>query len=72
MADHMSSPQRLQDTVHVYRRQDELFDWRLKDAEGRVLATSGGQGYEHAQDALDMAWDLFPNTPASQFVMEGN
>lgn len=68
MADHVQSSARLKDQVHIYRREDGLFDWRLKDAEGRELCSSM-QGYENSQDALDMAWDLFPYIESSNFFM---
>lgn len=29
----------------VYRRTDGLFEWHAKAVNGRIVATSGGQGY---------------------------
>jgi len=31
--------------VKVYRRKDGLYEWRMKAANGRIVATSAGQGY---------------------------
>lgn len=31
--------------LEIYRRADGLYAWRLKAANGRIIATDGGQGY---------------------------
>lgn len=43
----------------VYRREDGKWDWRLKAGNGRIIGTSGGQGYGSAYDAqraVHMVW----------------
>jgi uncharacterized protein YegP (UPF0339 family) len=38
-------------TFEVYRRADGRWAWHLKAANGYIIATDGGQGYENQQDA---------------------
>lgn len=35
----------------VYQRADGLFDWRLRDGNGQIVATSGDQGYQSKSGA---------------------
>lgn len=44
--------------VQVYRREDGKWDWRAKARNGRIVATSGGQGYVGAYEAW-RGWDAF-------------
>jgi uncharacterized protein YegP (UPF0339 family) len=40
----------------LYRRNDGRWAWRIKAANGQVVATDGGQGYEsktHARSTLE-------------------
>jgi uncharacterized protein YegP (UPF0339 family) len=37
----------------VYKREDQLWDWRLRASNGAIIATSGGQGYTERNDALE-------------------
>jgi uncharacterized protein YegP (UPF0339 family) len=39
----------------VYRRKDGKWAWKLIAENGQIIATDGGQGYEHRQDAFEMA-----------------
>jgi uncharacterized protein YegP (UPF0339 family) len=36
----------------VYTRADGKYAFRVKASNGEVVATDGGQGYEHKSDAL--------------------
>lgn len=40
--------------LHVYKRGDGKYDWHLK-VNGDIVATSGNQGYELFDEALEMA-----------------
>ncbi len=41
------------EVVEVYRRTDDLWEWRRLADNGQVVATSGGQGYtRHAEVIL--------------------
>lgn len=46
---------RTTDVVQVYRRADGLWAWRRLAPNNRVIATDGGQGYEHKTEAIEMA-----------------
>lgn len=35
----------------VFKREDGRWAWRLVAANGRIVATDGGQGYENEADA---------------------
>ena len=35
----------------VFRRVDGMYDWRLRARNGRIIGTSGGQGYRSAFEA---------------------
>lgn len=39
--------------VEIYRREDELYDWRLVADNGDIIATSGGQGYTERNDCFE-------------------
>lgn len=39
--------------LEVYRREDDLWDWRLKAGNGEIVATSGGQGFTERGDAVE-------------------
>lgn len=39
----------------LYTRDDGKWAWRLVADNGKIIATDGGQGYEHEEDARDMA-----------------
>ena len=40
--------------AQVYERPDGKWDWRLLAANGKIVATSGGQGYERRRVAEKM------------------
>ncbi|MDF2578450.1 MAG: hypothetical protein K0S49_29 [Microbacterium sp.] len=40
--------------LEVYRRNDRKWAWRLRAANGRVIATDAGQGYEKRSDCKHM------------------
>lgn len=42
-------------TVQLVRRSDGRFGWRAIEANGKIVATDGNQGYERPKEALDMA-----------------
>lgn len=46
--------------VEVFKRTDGLWDWRVRAANGKVVATSGSRGYTERNDAREMAELLFP------------
>lgn len=60
------SDARVTDHVVTYRREDDKWDWHRVDPEGRVLCGSD-QGYENFHDAWQMAVDMNPELPASNF-----
>lgn len=41
--------------LEVYKRQDGLWAWHLLAENGQVVATDGGQGYEHRLECVEMA-----------------
>ncbi|AMM31511.1 hypothetical protein SA2016_0823 [Sinomonas atrocyanea] len=41
--------------LNVYQRPDSNWGWRLISDNGNVIATDGGQGYEHESVAQTMA-----------------
>ncbi|MFL2002028.1 YegP family protein [Microbacterium sp. A1-JK] len=41
--------------LEVYERADEKWAWRLRAANGQIIATDGGQGYENREDCDRMA-----------------
>jgi uncharacterized protein YegP (UPF0339 family) len=41
--------------LEVYRRVDRKWAWRLVAANGEIVATDAGQGYERKVDAIDQA-----------------
>jgi uncharacterized protein YegP (UPF0339 family) len=41
--------------LEIYTRDDGLFAWRLKAANGRIVATDGGQGYVNKAECRAMA-----------------
>lgn len=48
----------------VYRREDGQYDWRLLAANGRIIGTSGGQGYRDERDArraIEAVWQAAYN-----------
>lgn len=47
------------DVVTVYRRADFRWEWRRRAANGE--STSGSQGYENREDAVEMAAELNPD-----------
>lgn len=44
--------------VELYRRVDGRWAWRAVADNGQVVATDGGQGYEHRTDAADQAFEV--------------
>lgn len=48
------------DVVVVYRREDAKWDWRRRADNGDIVSTSGGQGYENREDAVNIASELNP------------
>jgi hypothetical protein len=44
--------------VQVFRRVDGKWDWRAVAGNGRIVATSGGQGYRKPFEAW-RSWDAF-------------
>lgn len=45
-------------SIEVYQRTDNRWAWRLVAANGRIIATDGGQGYENKSDCERMANDI--------------
>lgn len=41
--------------LHVYQRTDHNWAWRLVADNGDIIATDGGQGYEHEAEAEKMS-----------------
>ena len=50
MSEEMTHP-----CIEVCTRTDKKFAWRLTAANGNIITTDGGQGYENKSDAKDMA-----------------
>jgi uncharacterized protein YegP (UPF0339 family) len=52
--------------AEIYQREDRLWDWRVKSANGEIVATSGGQGFTRKEDAaagILTACDLMEYVP---------
>lgn len=45
--------------VEIYKRSDGKYAWRVVAANGKIVATDGGQGYERRIDAQRMVTRLF-------------
>ena len=56
--------------LEIYRREDGLYDWRLKAANGEIVATSAGQGYTERNDAVEGAARVFNSNPTIKLVEE--
>lgn len=41
--------------LEIYQRTDRKWAWRLVAANGRIIATDGGQGYENRAACEEMA-----------------
>jgi uncharacterized protein YegP (UPF0339 family) len=41
--------------IEVFKRADGRWAWHLTAANGDIIATDGGQGYENKGDAQEMA-----------------
>lgn len=41
--------------INVFEREDGKWAWNLVAANGDIIATDGGQGYENKADCQDMA-----------------
>ena len=41
--------------LEVYKREDGKWAWRVRAGNGQIIATDGGQGYDHLSDAHEMA-----------------
>lgn len=46
-------------TLEIYRRDDDLWDWRVKAPNHEIIATSGGQGFTERNDARESAVRVF-------------
>lgn len=51
----------------VFSRADGKHDWRIRAANGNIVATSGNQGYENKQDCLQSLSNLISNLQAGRF-----
>ena len=47
--------------AEVYRREDALWDWRVRAANGEIVATSGGQGFSERNDAREAGEREYPD-----------
>jgi uncharacterized protein YegP (UPF0339 family) len=45
--------------IVIYRRSDDLWDWRLVAANGETVSTSGGQGFTERNDAIEAVGRVF-------------
>lgn len=45
-------------SIEIYQRADRRWAWRLVAANGRTIATDGGQGYENRADCEQIARDV--------------
>lgn len=43
------------DKLEIYERTDGRWAWRLVAANGNIIATDGGQGYENRSDCSSIA-----------------
>jgi uncharacterized protein YegP (UPF0339 family) len=63
-------------TAEVYARDDGRFAWRIQEANGEIIATDGGQGFENEGDAqriadlLVVGWNLVQETVVQVLVAE--
>lgn len=49
----------MKNRVEIYQREDDRWAWRLVAANGQIIATDGGQGYENRQDLDDTLESIF-------------
>jgi uncharacterized protein YegP (UPF0339 family) len=56
--------------VEVYQREDGLWDWRAIAANGRIVATSGGQGYTSERHTIRGFQAAFAALAGSHFPGE--
>ena len=49
--------------VEVFQREDGRWAWRTQAANGQIVATDGGQGFENRVDAVDAAIRENPGVP---------
>lgn len=58
--------------VNHYVRLDGKWDWRATDANGNIVATSGGQGYENRVDCMSVQSNLFCEIKQGRFYVTVN
>lgn len=47
--------------IQIFKRKDGRWSFRVRAANGKVVATDGGQGYENKADAVDIIVRLTDN-----------
>lgn len=52
--------------AEVYKRADSLWDWRVRNLNGQIVATSGGQAFRDRHDARRALENIFPNIPIEE------
>lgn len=55
-------------TYQVYKDRRGQWRWRLRADNGKIIATSGGDGYKNLQDCMDMVGVLRSN-PNTEIVV---
>lgn len=55
--------------AEIYRRPDKRWDWRLKGANGEIIATSGGQAFNERNDAKEAADRVLAASFDEDFVL---
>ena len=53
--------------ARIYRREDGRFEWQVRHRNGRIVATSGSQGYSRRADAYQSLVNLL----AGEITIEG-
>lgn len=52
----------------VYKREDNLWDWRILSPNHEIVATSGGQGFTERNDAVEALARVRPDLVTEDLI----
>ena len=58
--------------IEIFKRKDKKWSWRVRAANGQILATDGHQGYENLGDARHTAETVTANQLVVHLLDEDN